>query len=30
MRDKEGLETLLAREEEVAREWQWLRIGATH
>ena len=24
MRDKEGLETLLAREEEVAREWQWL------
>ena len=24
MPDRESLETLLAREEEVAREWQWL------
>jgi hypothetical protein len=24
MRDMESLETLLAREDEVAREWQWL------
>jgi hypothetical protein len=24
MRDMESLATLLAREEEVAREWQWL------
>ena len=24
MRDMESLVTLLAREEEVAREWQWL------
>jgi hypothetical protein len=24
MRERESLQTLLAREEEVAREWQWL------